>query len=237
MTRRFVLEQDRPEGWLADSYLALAICGPLLLLVVGIMLANHARPGHIAIVILAAGAILALANYLADIQFAVTLLLGEDGIVVYGNRQDRTFVSHAAIDVVEALGDGYVAIQRSDGSALLFRARSKLPVRSRDESACRIIEAIDETRAAFHASKKAHVDEPLLHRSGRRALEFVRDLTALTRAKVETYRSAPFDRDRLWRIAENPSAIAHDRIAAFIALRVDATADDMARLRESKNRA
>src|SRR5262249_19578937 len=150
--------------------------------------------------------------------------------------QEKIFVSHSSILVVEAQAKGYVSIERSDGSPLVFRAHAKLPG-SREQSARRIVATIDDALDLFRASAKTRVDEPLLHRSGRPALEFVHELRELTRAKIETYRSAPFDRDRLWRVAENPSAIANDRIAAFIALRVGATDEDLVRLRDSKDRA
>lgn len=230
------MEREPPSDWLADSYIAALILLPVLLLVLGMLLWHHSPVIHLAGVIVAAGVVVALSTYFAALQFRVTIELGDDGIVAFGSGQDRLFISHASIRDLAVHDRSYVWIDRSEGGPLVWRASGHFPLRTREANARRVVAAIDDQRDLFRAAAKRAVDEPLLHRSGRDALDFVRDLKTLTHAKVQTYRSAPFDRDRLWRVAENPSAAPKDRIASFIALRVDATEQDLLRLRESADR-
>ena len=175
------MEQERPSNWLADSHVAAILLLPVLVLVLGVLLWHHAPMIHVAGVIVVAGVVVALATYLADLQFRATIELGDDGIVAFGNGQDRIFISHASILDLAVHDRSYVWIGRSEGNPLVWRASGRFPMRNREANARRIVAAIDDQRDLFRAAAKRAVDEPLLHRSGRDALDFVRDLSFIFR--------------------------------------------------------
>ena len=152
----------------------------------------------------------------------VVLTIGADGVVAEKLATPVRVFPFASMHASRVV-DGELEIEDRWGRRVLLRASRK------SASVERIRDAIEDARERFTQATRPELVAALAirHASPQARVEALRALGASGGA---SYREAVVDRAAIWRVLESPSAQADQRVAAMIALRVEATPEDVERL-------
>ena len=173
----------------------------------------------------------ALAAFLVTFFRMRQLVIGADGLLVRDGFSPRPrFIAHDAIDEVVQEGTD-VLVRLRDGETLRFPMGFDPPSTAALGMASGLLKRIREARAVFAARGGSAPALAALARAGRTTPQW---LDALRRAGDEAeggFRNAVAGRDRLWALVVGAQTPPTTRVAAAVALRVAAQADDDTRAR------
>jgi hypothetical protein len=166
-----------------------------------------------------------------------TFSVGADGVALRW-LWTRRFIGYDEIDVVSRFDRGW-GRDRISGLRLTLRSNEEVLVpitrgtwASNDGDAAIIEERIEEAMQAFRQGG-GEADAALLRRGDRGLGQWVAALRSIGAGSNADLRTAPFPRERLFRIVEDPACSASDRAAAAVALGADLDDDARARLRSA----
>src|SRR5262249_22074426 len=156
--------------------------------------------------------------------------VGADGLLLRW-LWTRRFVDHGDIDEVAWQGDAVRGVRLVlEGGASLT-----IPItRARDDDGLLVMvdERIEEARKE-HAARRYEADVSVLHRGDREMAPWIAQLKAIGAGANADHRQAPMDRDRLFRIVEDPAKAPIERAAAAVALTSSIDERDRYRLEDA----
>lgn len=175
-------------------------------------------------------ALLLCALALFSFLYTVKVTIGADGVALRGRRRSM-FLPYIAITAIRQ--ERAIIVIEHTGAERPLRLGTAIgrPLPEHVERAVAIVRRLERARAGARSAA-----DPLaaLDRARRPPSEWLVALRHLGRA--ESYRSQHVSRALLWSVLEDAAARAIDRIAAGIALRETASAEDRERLRVAAER-
>ena len=162
--------------------------------------------------------------------YTVKVTIGADGVALRGRRRS-TFLPYIAITAIRQ--ERAIIVIEHTGAERPLRLGTAIgrPLPEHVERAAAIVRRLERARAG---ARSAAAPLAALDRARRSPSEWLVALRHLGRAG--SYRSQHVARDLLWSVLEDAAARAIDRIAAGIALRETASAEDRERLRVAAER-